>query len=268
MRIVKMAAGSAAIVGALALSATPALAAQFTASRLPKPLSAAEPGKTKGVGIGSSELGGEERNQEFKFGAFRVVCAAKASTKTIEEGAVSWATSPTFSTEVKFSKCLTKTTFSGFVTGLSTSFNKSEPVKFVYNANGYAGLGSGPTSSETEVAASSISITIANKVCNIAWPSQIVPVKAASAPGESYSAATYSTKEVPVEERQLKKFPSLFQKKLVIADEFKGMEWHYEEGKCLGEYGFEEGSEKEEGKSGAFKGMLEEEVGGGNLSFE
>ena len=268
MKIFKIAAGLAVVIGVLATYVVPATAGQFTASRLPKPLSAAEPGKTKGEGIGSSELGGTERNQEFKFGAFRIVCAAKASTKTIEEGAVSWATSPTFSTEVKFSKCLTKTTFNGFVTGLSTSFNKSEPVKFVYNANGYAGLGSGPTASETEIASGSISISIANKVCKIEWPSQTVPVKAVTAPGGSYSAATYSGKEVPAEETQLKKFPSLFQKKLVISDEFKGMEWHYEEGKCLGEGGFEEGAEKEEGKSASFKGMLEEEVGGGNLSFE
>ncbi len=268
MKIIKMAAGSAAIVGALAMSATPAVAGQFTASRLPKPLSEAEPGKTKGGGTGTSELGGEERNQEFKFGAFRIVCAAKTSTKTIDEGAVSWAASEIFATEVKFSKCLTKATYIGFVAGTPTSFNKSEPIKFVYHVNGFATLGSGPAPSEVEVGSGSASISIGGKVCKIEWPRQTVPVKAGTAPSGAYSAATYAGKEVPVESTQLKKFPSGFQKKLVIANEFKGMEWRYEEGQCLGEGGFEEGASKEEGKSGSYKGSFEEELPGGNLSFE
>ncbi len=268
MRGLKAVATAAALTGALAITAAPAVAAQFTASRLPTPLSELEPGKTKGVGIGSSELGGTERSQEFKFGAFRMVCAAKTAAKTIAEGAVSWSTSEVFATEVTFSKCLTKTTFSGFVTGLSTSFNKGEPVKFVYHANGFATLGSGPAPSEAEVGSGGATITIANKVCKIDWPRQTVPVKAITQPNGSYSSAKFSTIEVPTTEKQLKKFPTGFQKRLVIADEFKGMEWNYEEGKCLGEGGFEEGAEKEEGKSASYVGSLEEELAGGNLSFE
>lgn len=267
MRISKMA-GSAVIVGALTVSAAPATANQFTASRLPKPLTEAEPGKTKGVGIGSSELGGEERNQEFKFGAFRIVCAAKTATKTIDEGAVSWSASQIFATEVKFTKCLTKATYIGFVAGTPTSFKTASPIKFVYNVNGFATLGSGEAPSEVEVGSGSASISIGSKVCKIEWPRQTVPTKAATAPSGEYSAATYSTNEVPVEVTQMKKFPSGFQKKLVIANEFKGMEWRYEEGQCLGEGGFEESASKEEGKSGSYKGSFEEELPGGNLSFE
>jgi len=268
MRGFKLAAGAAALTGALAIAAAPAVAAQFTAGRVPTPLSEVEPGKTKGVGVGSSELGGHERSQEFKFGAFRIVCAAKASAKTITEGAVSWSTSQVFATEVEFAKCLTKTTFTGFVTGLSTSFNKGEPIKFVYHVNGFADLGVGATSAEAEVGSGAAAITIANKVCKIAWPRQTVPAKATTVPSGEYSSAKFSTTEAPVATTQLKKFPSGFQQRLLIANEFKGMEWHYEEGKCVGEGGFEEGAEKEGGKSASFKGSLEEEIGGGNLGFE
>jgi hypothetical protein len=268
MKGFKLAAGAAALTGAVAVNAAPAVAAQFTASRVPTPLSEAEPGKTKGSGVGSSELGGQERNQEFKFGAFRIVCAAKASAKSIAEGAVSWSTSQIFATEVEFTKCLTKATFNGFVSGLSTSFNKGEPIKFVYHVNGFAALGAGLAPAEAEVGSGATMITIANKICKIDWPRQTVPAKAATAPGGEYFAAKFSTTEVPTLATQLKKFPSGFQKRLLIANEFKGMEWHYEEGKCLGEGGFEEGAEKEEGKSASYKGSLEEEIGGGNLGFE
>lgn len=274
MRNFKMAAGLVAMIGALAVCAAPALAHEFTASRLPKPLSETEFGKTKGVGIGSTELGGEERSQELKFGVFHIYCAVKTSGKTIDEGAVSWSTSLIFATEVKFEKCLTKTSYEGFITGTKTSFNvnpetkKSEPVKFVYHVNGFAELGSGEVESEVEVGSGAATFSIGGKVCKIDWPHQTVPAKAVKLPDEPYSAAVYSDKEVPVETTQLRKFPSGFQQRLVIANEFKGMEWHYEEGKCLGEGGFEEGTKQEEGKTGLYRGSLEEEITGGNLGFE
>jgi hypothetical protein len=274
MRRLKIALGLASAACALAAATVPAMASQFTASRLPKPLSETEPGKTKGVGTGSTELGGEERSQELKFGIFHIVCAAKTSAKTVGEGAVSWSTSPIFATEVKFEKCLTQNSFGGFVTGAKTSFNvnpetkKSEPVKFVYHVNGFVELGAGEVESEVEVGSGTATFSIAGKVCKIAWPRQTVPAKAVQKPAESFSAAVYSNKEVPVEAKELRKFPSLFQKRLVIANEFKGMEWRYEEGQCLGEGGFEEAAKQEEGKTGLYRGTLEEEVQGGNLGFE
>src|SRR5215471_11673843 len=91
MRRLRMAFALVTTSSAVCLAAAPTtMAHQFTASRLPKALSTAEPGKTRGRGVGASELGGEERGQEFKFGPFTVVCAAKANAKTIAEGAVSW----------------------------------------------------------------------------------------------------------------------------------------------------------------------------------
>jgi hypothetical protein len=275
MRRLKTAAGMVATIGALAACAAPALATtQFTASRLPKPLSEAEPGKTRGRGVGATELGGTERSQELKFGVFYIVCAAKTSGKTIDEGAVSWDTSLTFSTEVKFEKCLTRTDFNGFLAGTKTTFNvnpetkKSEPVKFVYHVNGFVQLGAGETESEVEVGSGDASFSIAGKICKIDWPRQTVPAVAAKKPEAPYSAAVYTSEQVPVEEKEIRKFPSLLQTKLLITNEFKGMEWSYEEGQCLGEGGFEEGAKQEAGKTGLFKGSFEEEIAAGNLGFE
>jgi hypothetical protein len=274
MRSIKAASWlTAAACASCAFAATPAMAGEFVASRQPKPLSETEPGKTKGVGIGSSTVGHEERSQEFKFGAFTIVCAAKTNGKTIAEGAISWNMSQVFATEVKFEKCLTKAGFANWFGGLPTRFNvnpethKQEPVKFVYHHNGFVELGSGEVESEIEVGSGSASFTIAGKVCKVDWPSQTVPAVAVEKPEKKYSTATYSNTEVPAPETQLKKFPSGFQKRLVIANNFKGMEWSYEEGQCLGEGGFEEGAEKTEGIGATYKGTLEEEVITGNLSF-
>jgi hypothetical protein len=273
MRGLRITLGLVAALCALCALAVPAGASQFTASRAPKPLSETEPGPTKGVGIGSTTLGGTERNQEFKFGPFHIYCAVKSSAKTIGEGAVSWNGSQTFSTELTFQKCLTKANYEGFIAGTKTAFNlnsekKPQPVKFVYHVNGVAELGTGVTASEVEVGSGAATFTIGNKVCKINWPRQIVPAKSVKAPEETYSAATYSVNEVPVEEKLMKKFPGGFQQKLVIANEFKGMEWSFEEGQCLGEGGFEEATKREEGKTALYRGTLDEELKGGNLGFE
>lgn len=274
MRNLKTVAGLAAALGALAISAAPATAGQFAASRLPKPLSEVEPGKTKGVSTGSNALGGEERSQEFHFGQYHILCSAKGLAKTVAEGAVSWSTSPTLATIVKFEKCLAKVDVEGVYEGITAKFNwnpetkKVEPIKFVYHENGFVELGSGETESEVEVGSGTASISIAGKLCKIDWPRQTVPAKAVKDPNETFSAATYSNKEVPVAEKELRKFPSGFQKRLVIANEFKGMEWSYEEGQCLGEGGFETIAKKTEAKTGTYSGSLEEEIVGGNLSFE
>lgn len=274
MKNLKMAVGLAATVGALAASVAPAPAAQFVASRLPKPLSEEAVGKTKGLGVGSTELGGEERNQEFHFGQYHIYCSAKTFGKTIAEGAVSWPTSPIFATMVKFEKCLTKIDVEGVFEGLATKFNwnpeikKTEPIKFVYHVNGFAELGTGEPESEIEVGSGTASLAISGKICDIAWPRQTVPAKAIKDPEEIFSAASYSDTQVPVVETQLKKFPSGLQTRLLIANEFKGMLWKYEEGQCLGEGGFETIAKKTTAKTGTYNGSLEEQIEGGNLGFE
>lgn len=272
MKRLRIALGLAGVAGALCVGAAPAMAHQFIASRLPKPLSEAEPGKTKGVAIGSTELGGEARSQEFKFGIFQIYCSAKTSAKEINEGAVSWSMSQTFATEVKFEKCLTKIKIANFVAGVPTKFNvnsenKSEPVKFVYHVNGFVELGAGEAESEVEVGSGNANFSIGGRICKINWPRQVVPAYAVKPEGE-FSAAVYSNEDVPVEEKQMKKFPSGFQQKLLIENEFKGMEWSFEEGQCLGEGGFEKEAPHTENKTGFYKGSLREEIGSANLGYE
>lgn len=274
MKRFRMAIALAASASALCAAAAPAIAHEFVASRLPKPLSEAEPGKTKGVGIGEPLIGTTAGlNQELTFGAFHIFCAVQTSAKTINEGAVSWAVSPVFVTEVKFSKCLTEASYGLFKSGTATSFNvnpetkKSEPVKFVYHVNGFAELGTGETESEVEVGSGAASFKIGGKVCKINWPSQTVPARAVVKPEEVFSAVTYANNEVPVEAKKIKQFPTLMKSKLVITNNFTTMQWNYEEGQCLGEGGFEEGITKTEAKNGIYRGKLEEEVAGGNIGF-
>jgi hypothetical protein len=266
-----MAIGLASLCAFLLTAVVPASAHQFTASREPTPLSEGMPGKTKGFGIESEGLEAE-RNQKLKFGVFEILCTATAHANTIAEGAVSWSTHSTFSTEVKFTKCLTQAHFGGFTAGLKTGFNvnpethKSEPLKFVYHVNGFAEIGTGETVSEVEVGSGEATFTISQKVCKINWPAQTVPAAAIKKPGAEFSSAVYSNNlfEQPVS----KKFPSGFQNRLIIDHTFKGMEWHFEEGQCIGEGGFEEEAKATEGKTGIYEGAVEHFIAGGNLGFE
>jgi len=274
MRNFRFAVGLAAIACTFIVT-TSAMASNFTASRLPKPLSESEPGKTKGFGIASENLEAE-RNQAFKFGPFEIVCTAVAHAYTIPEGAVSWSTHQTFSTLIKYNKCLTKAHFGSFVAGLNTAFNvnpetkKQEPLKYVYHVNGFAETGTGETFSEVEVGSGDATFRISGKTCKIVWPAQTVPATAIKKPEGEFSSAVYSNNFVPVEETptNLKKFPSGFQQRLIIEHNFKAMEWKFEDGQCLGEGGFEEEAKATEGKTATYKGAVEEQVVGGNLGFE
>jgi hypothetical protein len=254
--------------------ASQAMAHQFTASRLPKPLSETEPGKTSGVGV-ESETGKGELSQRLIFGNFEIFCAANAKAMTIPEGAVSWSVSQTFSTEVKFTKCLTKVVAKGLNLGLKTKFNvnpvtkKAEPIKIVYHQNGFAEIGTGETTGEVEVGSGEANFVISGKVCKINWPAQTVPVAAIKKPEEEFSSAVYSNKFVLAPEKQQKNFPpNGEQERLLISNDFKKMKWSYEEGQCLGEGGFEEEAKKTEANSGQYAGILEEQVKNGNLGFE
>jgi hypothetical protein len=253
---------AAATVCALALASAPAVAAEFTASRLlPSPCTEETPCKTKGRGVASEfpeKFSGY--TQQFKFGAFRIDCEkAKTTGNTPAEGAITWETSQTFATEVKYSKCLAPVHTGGFTVGIHTYFNEGKPVKFVYTAAKEAEFGTGETESEVEVAGGETVFKVGAKVCKINWPSQKLTAKEAG--------ITFSNTEVAVTEKQLKKFPSGFQQRLVIFNGWKHLLWNYEEGQCVGEGGFEEEAAHTEGHFGEYHGALEEEVVGGNLGF-
>jgi hypothetical protein len=221
----------------------------FRATRLPAPISEAEPGKTVGNGVGT---------QEFVFGPFHIKCEKAHST-----GIVDKETFKDFAIQIKFGKCLTEAHFGTFTGGLKTTFNENKAIGFVYHINGFAEIGNAPEGTEVTVSGGEANFKISGKICKINWPSQTVPTKAEKDPEGEYSAAVYSNEDVP--NGYIKKFPSGFQRRLVIANEFKGMAYEFEEGQCVGEGGFEEEASKTEGKTAKYTGTLREEVKGGNL---
>jgi hypothetical protein len=271
-----MAIGLASLCAFLLTVVVPASAHQFRASRLPTPCSESAPCKTKGVGVESEGLEAE-RNQKIVMGPFTIFCTAVTHANSVAEGAITWSTHSTLSTELKFNKCLTKVAFGGgFSGGLATAFNinpetkKAEFMKVVYHVNGFAETGTGETVSEVELGSGDASFKISGKICKVVWPRQTIPATAEKKPENEFSDVLYSNNLVEVEPttNNLKKFPSGFQERLIITNAFKGMLWKLEEGQCVGEGGFEEAAKAEEGKTGQYKGALELQVPGGNLGFE
>jgi len=221
----------------------------FRATRLPKPVSEAEPAATVGRAVGT---------QAFHFGPFHIKCELAQG-----KGIVNKETFKDFSTQIKFAKCLTEAHFGNFTGGLQTVFNEKKPIGFIYHINGFAEIGEAPEGTEVTISGGEASIKIAQKICKINWPSQTIPAKAVKDPEGEFSAAVYSNEDVA--NGNLTKFPTGLQRKLNIANEFKGMAYEMEEGQCVGEGGFEEEVGKTEGKTASYTGTLREEVKGGNL---
>jgi hypothetical protein len=226
---------------ALAVAAAPASAHQFTASAVNKTF----PLKTKGEGLGT---------QAFKFGKIEVECSVAKDKGTIAESPA-----PLLKVEVSYKECESHTKFFGQESNPKIRFKSK--VEYVYHPNGYAEVGTEGTPESVEVGPGTVEIAIPHTGgCKVLWPTQTVPVKAIKDPDDEYSAAVFSNETVPAE--SIKKFPNGFQQKLVIANEFKGMEFSIEEsGLC-------ENFEKTEFKGGKYTGELQVEVGGGNLGFE
>src|SRR5579872_3763092 len=177
MRHLRMTIGLAAVVCACAALTAPAFAKEFTASRTPHACSEAEPCRTKGKGTGIVDEARPEYTQQFKFGSFTIECKTAASkAKVPAEGAITWATSLTFATEVKFGGCKTLAKFGSFTGAIGTKFNNGLPVKFVYHINGFVEEGSGETETEVEVGGAASSFKIGQKICTISWPAQTVPL--------------------------------------------------------------------------------------------
>jgi hypothetical protein len=243
MRHLRITFGLALTACTLAVAAAPALATPvFKASRVGAPFSESEPGTTKGVGL---------TVQEFNFGGMIVKCP-KLSAK----GKVTWEFSKTLATEVKFRECSTIAhEGAGKELLLITTFKT--PVDFVFHANGFAEVGT-EFEGEVEISGGEVEMKVSGVrgKCVIGWPAQTIPVKAVKHPEEEFSAAEYSVNPVPRPGSKLL-FPSGFQNKLVIANEFKGIHWEVVEG-C-------ENFTVTKGSSAKYNGTLEEEVAKGNL---
>ena len=243
MRSVKMTLGLAAALCALGAGSASALAHEFTASITGKTITEAEPAKTKGKNVGA---------QAFTFGAIKVTCTS-ATTK----GIVIAGSQPTLKTTARYNHCTTAIKVGPEPAGLPTHF--LAPVEYNFYANGFAGVGTeGEEESAVEIGSGSAELKVSGIKCIVSWPAQVVPIKAEEKPEKEYTAAVYSDNLVANE--HLKKFTTGKQSKLVIANNFRGMEYEIEGATC-------EGFKKPEGKSAKYAGTLEEEVINGNLGW-
>jgi hypothetical protein len=266
MRNIRLVGGLAAAVCVLAVGAAPVMAHQFVASKS---------GKTAGRGFqeiivekGVAPEFEPARMHEWRLGAFRILCYKATGAGEVTEGG-----SETFTTTTKYSKCgwypqATNTLH------VAAGFSKTG-ITVIYHANGYTeavgnGEGEEYEFKKAEVLESAAFIKISStKLCKIVIPAQTIPVRAIKHPEEEFSAAVFSNTEVAA--TNLKAFPSGFQKRLVIQNEFKKMKFKYagEETQCTSAPEFEKLSEEGGGGSaGVYKGNLEERLVAGDLSWE
>lgn len=240
---VRRAAYGATAVACMCVSAAttvPASAHQFTASAYKK----TPPLKIRGSGSA----------QVFKFGQIEVECSvAKA------KGAIAESPTPLLKVEVAYKECESPTKIFGQATSPKVHFKSK--VEYLYHSNGYVELGADGEPESVEVGPGTVELGIQHTGgCKVLWPKQTVPLKAEKKPGEEYSSALFANEEVAA--ANLTKFPTGFQRRLTVANAFRGMEFGIEEtGLC-------EDFEKTESKQGKYTGELQLEVPGGDLAFE
>lgn len=235
MRSVRITLGLVAAALMLGVSAVPAMASgEFTASKLTGKGSAAFPLKLKGKSVGP---------QEFIFRKIHIVCqTAKVS------GSVPSSPSKTVTLLVKYKDC---TTGPIVIWGNKTY---EDPMKFkekaelIYHYNGFV-----ESEEEVEMKAKFLK-------CEVAWEESVIPERAEERPEAEWSAALYTNESLETED--LRHFPSGVQNKLLITNEFKGLEWA-EEGGGLCE---DQDIELKEGENGKYIGKLLVEVPNGNIS--
>jgi hypothetical protein len=263
MRNFRLVGGLAAAVCVFAVGAAPVMAHEFIASKT---------GPTTGKGFeeiivenGVAPEFEPARMQEWKIGAFRILCYKATGSGEATEGG-----SETFTTRTTFSKC-------GWYPSKSTLHVAAgfSPITIIFHANGYTeavgnGEGEEYEFKNAEVLETSATIKInSTKLCKIVIPAQTIPVQAIKHPEGEFSAAVYSNSQVPVPD--LTRFPSGFMKRIVIANEFKKVKFKYagEETQCTTAPEFEKLAEENGGgANGVYKGSLEERLNGGDLSFE
>lgn len=174
MRRFRIMCGLALAVCAVAVSAIPASAHEFTASSLTK----AFPLRTKGVGVGT---------QFFKFGKIEIECEVATS-----KGTIAASPTPLLKVEVSYKECVAhEITFIGEHVSPKVRFRSK--VEYLYHANGFAEVGTEGEPETVEVGPGTIELSIAHTGgCKVLWPEQTVPVRAITHPTEEYSAAVFS----------------------------------------------------------------------------
>jgi hypothetical protein len=163
--------------------------------------------------------------------------------------------------KANFKECKVPITVWGEHVSTSTHFQ----IELLYHANGLVqngyGLSETAPAPSMEVGSGSVTMGFANTGgCKVIWPAQTIPASAEKKPLEVYPTAVFSNEEVAA--TNLKLFPSGFQRKLLITNEFKGIVFSVEEKGLCTEF------EKTEGSNGHYNGKLLLEVPSGNLGFE
>ncbi len=228
-------------VCALCASATAAMATEFKANAVGKTFSEGTPGKLRGAGSGP---------QEFKLGIFAFTCEG-ATTK----GAVTGASTTKLFVHVRFKGCWTNLLPERSHEKLPFKVSFRGGFDIEYSSNGSVETGAESESEVAIVNPSPVTAVVAGTGCVISWPPQRITNAGAKAVGP-FTAATFTNTEVA--NGKIKQFPSGFQHKLAIHNEFLKLFAETEGGKC-------EEIEKTESKVGYYKGDLLEEVIAGNL---
>lgn len=236
MRHLKLTLGVAVSVAlsacALAVAATPALASEFVA---------ATSGKVAGA---------EETTQEFKFGAVKMRCFHVKGNGEVVAGS-----SPTYTTAIKFTKCLTTAKIGKHDIFLATHW--LTPLTVTYHNNGFVETGA---TAEVKINMGKTE-EFEKSECHIKWPPQTIPVRAIAKPEEPYEEASYEN--VTRSHFVSRAFPTGLQNGIVIHNTIKGIHFEYEGEPCE-EWGREESAE---GLGGQYAGALPQYLNTGNFEF-
>jgi hypothetical protein len=243
MRRVRITLGLAVAVCALAFSATAAIAHTFKAGIVGKTLSEATPAKIKGIGVGV---------QTFAFGPVHITCES-VTTK----GFATEEEAEALKILAKYSKCVTAIKVGAEPANLKTRI--VQPVEYSFHASGFVATGTEGEEGSAEIGGGAVELKVSGIKCLISWPAQTVPTRAIANPEGVYTSAIFSNEEIA--NPHIRPFPSGFQHELTISTELKNMEFNFEEGQCA-EF------KNPNGKAGIYRGVLHEEVAGGNLSWE
>lgn len=220
MRTIRIAIGLVASVGALAVAAVPASAAEFVASGKNAP-------KLTGRAVGT---------QEFVFKAIHVTCQAANVRGTV-------ASPQTLNLAVTYKECAAGKLSYGNQKKETLPMRLKEKANFTYHINGYVESGE------------EVEMKVKYLKCLVDWGTGTYPEKAEEEPNGIYTAATYTPETVEVE-------PGVQREKILISNDFKGMEWEEEGGAC------EEFEELFGGENGRATGNLQVEVPKGDLKIE
>ena len=263
MRQTRTLVGALAAVAALAVTAAPAMAHNFVASKagtlnakqyeeIPKP----EPGEYRGFE--------PARMEQFKFGVFVILCYSAHGTGTVTGG-------PTevLQLTMHYGSCGWYPK-QGVNLHTGASWGK-EGLTIRYHANGFLETAENGEEVEWkgELLPSSAAVKVGGKICRIEIPAQTIPVRASRTPEAEYSSVLYSNILTPVA-KPSGEFPNSEQERLLITDQWRNIKYTFggEGTQCTNPEGFEKETGAEGGKGGTHSGNVEVQLQRGNLKYE